>query len=243
MLASLTKVAIEEAQALIALESELLDEWRLDDWLKLYTDDMIYLVPTPGMPMDCSPETSLFLINDDRFRMESRVEAAEEADRAFRISALDHRAHVRPTCASPGRTADGTQVNGVFHVSRYRDGIIDIFLGRVRYRLVKQGEDVLHPLQALRSRSRRARPAGPPDHHSLTRCSVCDSSRASGGPTWTSTSERRSKSGTIRPAAPSRCRAACSPIRRSSSWSTRRSSSDAGSIAATTSNCRSRARF
>ena len=25
------------------------------------------------MPMDCSPDTSLFLINDDRFRMESRV--------------------------------------------------------------------------------------------------------------------------------------------------------------------------
>ena len=47
MLASLTKVAIEEAQALVALEAELLDAWRLDDWLKLYTDDMTYLVPTP----------------------------------------------------------------------------------------------------------------------------------------------------------------------------------------------------
>src|ERR1700730_4456873 len=35
MLASLTKVAIEEAQALVALESELLDAWQLDDWLKL----------------------------------------------------------------------------------------------------------------------------------------------------------------------------------------------------------------
>jgi p-cumate 2,3-dioxygenase subunit beta len=43
----LTKVAIEEAQALVALESELLDAWQLDDWLKLYTDDMTYLVPTP----------------------------------------------------------------------------------------------------------------------------------------------------------------------------------------------------
>ena len=30
-----------------------------------------------------------------------------------------------------------------FHVSRYRDGITDIFMGRVRYRLVKQGDDVL----------------------------------------------------------------------------------------------------
>jgi 3-phenylpropionate/cinnamic acid dioxygenase small subunit len=39
--------------------------------------------------------------------------------------------------------ADGTHVHGVFHVSRYRDGITDIFLGRMRYQLVKQGEDVL----------------------------------------------------------------------------------------------------
>jgi p-cumate 2,3-dioxygenase subunit beta len=39
--------------------------------------------------------------------------------------------------------ADGTHVHGVFQVSRYRDGITDIFLGRVRWRLVKQGDDVL----------------------------------------------------------------------------------------------------
>ena len=73
MLAPRADISIEEAERLIYLEAELLDEWRLDDWLKLYTDDMLYLVPSPGMPMDCSPDTSLFLINDDRFRMESRV--------------------------------------------------------------------------------------------------------------------------------------------------------------------------
>src|SRR5688572_22614596 len=73
MLAPRTDVTIEEAERLIYLEGELLDDWRLDDWLKLYTGDMTYLVPSPGMPMDCSPDTSLFLINDDRFRMESRV--------------------------------------------------------------------------------------------------------------------------------------------------------------------------
>ena len=31
-----------------------LDDWRLDDWLKLYTLDMTYLVPTPGMPTGAS---------------------------------------------------------------------------------------------------------------------------------------------------------------------------------------------
>ncbi len=60
MLARAPTWTIEEAQRLIYLEAELLDDWQLDDWLKLYTDDMSYLVPTPGMPIDCSPYTSLF---------------------------------------------------------------------------------------------------------------------------------------------------------------------------------------
>jgi 3-phenylpropionate/cinnamic acid dioxygenase small subunit len=42
-----------------------------------------------------------------------------------------------------GQDHEGTHVNGVFHVSRYRDGITDIFMGRVRYRLVKRGDEVL----------------------------------------------------------------------------------------------------
>ena len=50
MLAPQTAVSLAEAQDLIFLEAELLDAWRLDDWIKLYTDDMTYLVPSPGMP-------------------------------------------------------------------------------------------------------------------------------------------------------------------------------------------------
>ena len=42
-----------------------------------------------------------------------------------------------------GQDAEGTHVNGVFQVSRYRDGITDIFIGRVRWKLVKQGDDIL----------------------------------------------------------------------------------------------------
>ena len=48
MLAPQTAVSLAEAQDLIFLEAELLDAWRLDDWIKLYTDDMTYLVPSPG---------------------------------------------------------------------------------------------------------------------------------------------------------------------------------------------------
>ena len=135
-------VTFEEAQRLIYLEGELLDDWRLDDWLKLYTDDLTYLVPTPGMPTDCSPDTSLFLINDDRFRMESRVTRLKKktAHSEFPHSTT---VHMYSNLRIAGQDSDGTHINGVFQASRYRDGIMDIFLGRVRWRLVRQGDDVL----------------------------------------------------------------------------------------------------
>jgi p-cumate 2,3-dioxygenase beta subunit len=141
MLASPTKVAIDEAQELIALETELLDAWRLDDWLKLYTDDSIYLVPTPGMP-DSSPESSLFLINDDRFRMENRVKRLKKRT-AHSEYPHSITVHMTTNLRVAGHGPDGTRVNGAFQVSRFKDGIMDIFLGRVGYCLVKQGEAVL----------------------------------------------------------------------------------------------------
>ena len=137
-----TDVTIAEAERLIYLEGEFLDDWRLDDWLQLYTGDMTYLVPSPGMPMDCSPDTSLFLINDDRFRMESRVVRLKKKT-AHSEYPHSTTVHMYSNLRIAGQDADGTHVHGVFHVSRYRDGITDIFLGRMRYHLVKQGDDVL----------------------------------------------------------------------------------------------------
>ena len=142
MLAPRSDVTIDEAERLIYLEGELLDDWRLDDWLKLYTDDMTYLVPSPGMPMDCTPETSLFLIYDDRFRMESRVVRLKKKT-AHSEYPHSTNVHMYSNLRVAGQDAEGTQINGVFQVSRYRDGITDIFIGRVRWKLVKQGDDIL----------------------------------------------------------------------------------------------------
>jgi p-cumate 2,3-dioxygenase beta subunit len=141
MLATPEKVTIDEAHQLVALETELLDAWRLDDWLKLYTDDLTYLVPTPGMP-DASPETSLFLINDDRFRMENRVKRLKKRT-AHSEYPHSMTVHMITNLRVVEHGAEGTHVNGAFQASRYKDGIMDIFLGRVRYVMVKQGDTVL----------------------------------------------------------------------------------------------------
>jgi p-cumate 2,3-dioxygenase subunit beta len=141
MLATPGKVTIDEAQQLVALETELLDAWRLDDWLKLYTDDLIYLVPTPGMP-DASPETSLFLINDDRFRMENRVKRLKKRT-AHSEYPHSITVHMITNLRVAEHSAEGTHVHGAFQASRFKDGIMDIFLGCVRYVMAKRGDAVL----------------------------------------------------------------------------------------------------
>jgi 3-phenylpropionate/cinnamic acid dioxygenase small subunit len=163
MLAPRSDISIEEAERLIYLEGELLDDWRLDDWLKLYTDDMTYLVPTPGMPMDCSPDTSLFLINDDRSRMESRVKRLKKRT-AHSEYPHSTTVHMFSNLRIGGQDQDGTQVHGVFHVSRYR------YLPRTdALSIGKTGQRRADPLQALRSGRGRIGPARTADNYSLAR--------------------------------------------------------------------------
>src|ERR1700691_2209417 len=53
-------------------EAELLDAWRLEEWAALFADDGEYLIPSTNLP-DGNPETSLFLVYDDRSRLFERA--------------------------------------------------------------------------------------------------------------------------------------------------------------------------
>ena len=61
-----------ELEDLFYREAELLDAWRLDDWLALLTDDACYYVPPNDKP-DADHRASLFTIADDRTRLNERV--------------------------------------------------------------------------------------------------------------------------------------------------------------------------
>ena len=54
-------------------EAALLDAWRLDEWLALFTADGRYLVPTTDLP-DGDPRQDLVFIDDDMVRLRARVE-------------------------------------------------------------------------------------------------------------------------------------------------------------------------
>jgi len=62
-----------EVESFLYEEAALLDEWRLDAWLALFTDDGTYSVPSTDAP-DADPSDTLFLIADDYASLRSRVE-------------------------------------------------------------------------------------------------------------------------------------------------------------------------
>jgi p-cumate 2,3-dioxygenase beta subunit len=53
-------------------EAALLDEWRLDAWQELLTDDACYYVPSNDQP-ESDHRRALFLIADDRERIRQRI--------------------------------------------------------------------------------------------------------------------------------------------------------------------------
>ncbi|WAH37991.1 aromatic-ring-hydroxylating dioxygenase subunit beta [Alicyclobacillus dauci] len=53
-------------------EASLLDEWRLDEWLEMLTDDASYYVPPNDAP-DADHHDTLFIVADDIHRIKSRV--------------------------------------------------------------------------------------------------------------------------------------------------------------------------
>ncbi len=55
-------------------EADLLDTWRLDEWLDLFTEECLFLMPSTDRP-DGDPFTEMFLIQDDRFLLEQRVDS------------------------------------------------------------------------------------------------------------------------------------------------------------------------
>ena len=62
-----------DVESFLYEEAALLDEWRLDAWLALFTEDATYSVPSTDAP-DADPSDTLFLIADDYASLRSRVE-------------------------------------------------------------------------------------------------------------------------------------------------------------------------
>lgn len=63
----------ESVEDFLYREAALLDEWRLDEWVDLFTDDARYVVPSTDLP-EGDPARDLVFIDDDIIRLRARVE-------------------------------------------------------------------------------------------------------------------------------------------------------------------------
>jgi p-cumate 2,3-dioxygenase beta subunit len=61
-----------EVEDFLYHEAALLDDWKLNEWQALLTDDACYYVP-PNDQLDSDHRSTLFLVADDRERIRQRI--------------------------------------------------------------------------------------------------------------------------------------------------------------------------
>ena len=143
-LETITRAKIED---FLYEEAALLDEWRLDEWLDLLTEDATYEVPSTDTP-DGDPKTTLSLIADDITRIRSRVKqllgkTAWAENPHSRTRRLITNVRIREV------RGEEIYVTANFVIYRMRFEQVDTYIGRYEYTLVQRGG-------TLRIRERKA---------------------------------------------------------------------------------------
>jgi p-cumate 2,3-dioxygenase beta subunit len=136
-----------EIEDFLFLEAALLDDWQLNDWLGLYTDDARYLVPSTDLPKDAPPEGNLFYIADDAFRLSERVKRLMKKT-AFSEQPRSKTRHLVSNVRIVEQHSDECRVRAAFVTYRSKGGHTDTYIGSSDYAIVRRPE-------GLRIRSKR----------------------------------------------------------------------------------------
>ena len=130
-------VSRAEVEDLFYHEAQLLDSWKLDEWLTLLTQDATYYVPPTDKP-DADHRYTLFIIADDPVRLRERI-----------IRLKDPNCHAEYPPSRTRRLITNVSITGVdgdtvsaeanFVVYRFRrDEDIRVFVGRYYYKLRRE---------------------------------------------------------------------------------------------------------
>jgi p-cumate 2,3-dioxygenase subunit beta len=122
----------------LAREARLLDEWKLEEWLALFTDDARYVVPGTDNPA-ADPSYSLVLVDDDRVRLGWRVKRlmSGHAHREFPYSRTRR---IVSNVLVDEASAERIRAAASFVVWRFRHRHSDPFIGHSEYELRAEGE-------------------------------------------------------------------------------------------------------
>ena len=129
----------EQVEDFLYAEAALLDEWRLDEWLALFDQELgLYHMPTTDHP-DGDPNTDLFLIADDMPKLRSRVEQLLSG-LTWAENPRSRTRHMVSNVRILGRDGDVLSVTANFVVYRMRFQNIDPYIGTYHYKLIPRGD-------------------------------------------------------------------------------------------------------
>jgi p-cumate 2,3-dioxygenase beta subunit len=140
-------VTRQEVEDFLYTEAELIDSWRLMEWLELFDEDGSYFIPSTDRP-DGTHREALYLIADDMPRLRSRV-LQLLSGRTWAENPLSRTRHMVSNVRITADDGQVVQVEANFAVFRMRFQNIDPYIGRYTYKLVRQGD-------RLKIRERRA---------------------------------------------------------------------------------------
>lgn len=126
----------EQVEDFLFMEASMIDEWRLEEWLDLFTLDCVYEIPATDTP-HLDPGRSWSLIHDRRTMLEQRVIRLKkpEAHAEFPHSLVSHMVgNVRILAETEGSVL----VTANFIINRSKAGKLDTYVGRYEYDLVPE---------------------------------------------------------------------------------------------------------
>jgi p-cumate 2,3-dioxygenase beta subunit len=137
-LVAATDVELRQVEQFLYEDAELLDQWRLHEWLATFAPEGRYLIPATDKP-DGDPALDLFLVQDDRFLLEQRVN-----------SLLTRAAHAEYPHSRTRRMITNVRVGGDqtgrllvtanFAIFRMRPNVLDTYVGQYRHVLLRDAE-------------------------------------------------------------------------------------------------------
>lgn len=128
---------VRSVEEFLYVEADMLDDWRLHEWLGFFAESGRYLIPSTDKP-DGDPARDLFLVQDDRFLLEQRINSLQT--RAAHAEYPHSRTRRLISNVMAQENEDGTiQVRANFAVFRARNGIVDTYFGRYRHVLERDG--------------------------------------------------------------------------------------------------------
>jgi p-cumate 2,3-dioxygenase subunit beta len=130
-LQSITRQQVED---FLYTEAYFLDEWELDEWLKLYTQDAEYLVPTNDLREAANPNNDLVYINHDFARLEALTVRLKDR-RAHREYPTSNTTHLITNVRLMGVKDEDLLVTANFMVWRFRNKDAESFVGQYNYAL------------------------------------------------------------------------------------------------------------